>query len=106
MAEHARFASDTGMPVYFRDPRSPCRRASNDNANGLLRQYLPRTADLRRFSQAALDAIAAELNGRPRQPSAFRDPHSPGLARGATRLIGEACIGWPLTCIFGSPGRT
>jgi IS30 family transposase len=64
MAEHARFTADTGIPVYCCDPRSPWQRASNENANGLLRQYLPRTADLRRFSQADLDRIAAEL-GRP-----------------------------------------
>jgi transposase, IS30 family len=49
MAEHARFTSETGIPVSFCDLRSPWQRASNDNANGLLRQYLPRTADLRRL---------------------------------------------------------
>jgi IS30 family transposase len=75
MAEHARFTATTGIPVFFCDPRSPWQRASNENANGLLRQDLPRTADLRRFSQADLDRIAAELNGRPRQSSAFRHPH-------------------------------
>jgi transposase, IS30 family len=74
MAEHARFTADTGIPVYFCDPRSPWQRASNENANGLLRQYLPRTADLRRFSQADLDRIAAELNGRPRQILGFKTP--------------------------------
>jgi IS30 family transposase len=58
----------------FCDPRSPWQRASNDNANGLLRQYLPRTADLRRFSQADLDRIAAELNGRPRQILGLKTP--------------------------------
>ena len=62
-----RFTADTGVPVFFCDPRSPWQRASNENANGLLRQYLPRTADLRRFDQADLDRIAAELNSRPRQ---------------------------------------
>jgi IS30 family transposase len=60
--------------VFFCDPRSPWQRASNENANGLLRQYLPRTADLRRFSQADLDRIAAELNGRPRQSLGFQTP--------------------------------
>jgi IS30 family transposase len=74
MAEHARFTSDTGVPVFFCDPRSPWQRATNENANGLLRQYLPRTADLRRFSQADLDRIAAELNGRPRQILGFQTP--------------------------------
>jgi IS30 family transposase len=74
MAEHARLTADTGIPVYFCDPRSPWQRASNENANGLVRQYLPRTADLRRFSQAELDRIAAELNGRPRQLLGFETP--------------------------------
>ncbi len=74
MAEHAWFTADTGIPVFFCDPRSSWQRASNENANGLLRQYLPRTADLRRFSQADLDRIAAELNGRPRQSLGFQTP--------------------------------
>jgi IS30 family transposase len=74
MAEHARFTADTGIPVYFCDPRSPWQRASNENANGLLRQYLPRTADLRQFGQADLDRIATELNGRPRQILGFQTP--------------------------------
>jgi IS30 family transposase len=74
MAEHARFSADSGVPVYFCDPRSPWQRASNENANGLVRQYLPRTVDLRRFSQADLDRIAAELNGRPRQILGFQTP--------------------------------
>jgi transposase, IS30 family len=74
MAEHARFTADTGIPVFFCDPRSPWQRASNENANGLLRQYLPRTTDLRRFSQVDLDRIAAELNGRPRQILGFKTP--------------------------------
>jgi IS30 family transposase len=68
MAEHARFTADTGIPVYFCDPRSPWQRASNENANGLLRQYLPRTADLRQFRQIDLDRIAAELNGASTDP--------------------------------------
>jgi transposase, IS30 family len=74
MAEHAHFTADTGIPVFFCDPRSPWQRASNENANGLVRQYLPRTADLRQFSQADLDRIAAELNGRPRQILGFQTP--------------------------------
>jgi IS30 family transposase len=60
--------------VYFCDPRSPWQRASNENANGLVRQYLPRTADLRRFSQGDLDRIAGELNSRPRQILGFQTP--------------------------------
>ena len=60
--------------MYFCDPRSPWQRASNENTNGLLRQYLSTGADLRQLDQAALDAIAAELNGRPRQTLGFKTP--------------------------------
>jgi len=74
MAEHLRFSLDTGVAVYFCDPSSPWQRGTNENTNGLLRQYLPRTADLRQFSQEQLDAIAAELNGRPRQTLGWRSP--------------------------------
>jgi len=74
MAEHVQFSVDSGVQVYFCDPRSPWQRGTNENANGLLRQYLSKGADLRRFDQAALDAIAAELNGRPRQTLGFKTP--------------------------------
>ena len=74
MAAHARFTVDTGVAVYFCDPKSPWQRGSNENTNGLLRQYLPRHVNLRDFSQADLDGIAAELNGRPRQTLGFKTP--------------------------------
>ena len=74
MAEHLRFTIDSGVQVYFCDPRSPWQRGTNENTNGLLRQYLPRSGDLRQLDQAALDAIAAELNGRPRQTLGFKTP--------------------------------
>jgi IS30 family transposase len=74
MAEHLQFTIDSGVQVYFCDPRSPWQRGTNENTNGLLRQYLSKSIDLRRFDQAALDAIAAELNGRPRQTLGFRTP--------------------------------
>jgi IS30 family transposase len=74
MAEHLQFTIDSGVQVYFCDPRSPWQRGTNENTNGLLRQYLPKGGDFRQFDQAALDAIAAELNGRPRQTLGFRTP--------------------------------
>jgi IS30 family transposase len=74
MAEHLQFTIDSGLQVYFCDPRSPWQRGTNENTNGLLRQYLPKGSDLRQFDQAALEAIAAELNGRPRQTLGFQTP--------------------------------
>ena len=74
MAEHQRFTDETGIQVYFCDPKSPWQRGSNENTNGLLRQYLPRRLDFRTLSQADLDAIADELNGRPRQTLGFKTP--------------------------------
>ena len=74
MAAHARFTVDTGVAVYFCDPKNPWQRGSNENTNGLLRQYLPRHVSLRDYSQADLDDIAAELNGRPRQTLGFKTP--------------------------------
>ena len=62
------------VPVYFCDPRSPWQRGSNENTNGLLRQYFPKRSDLAPFTQADLDAVAAELNGRPRQTLGWRSP--------------------------------
>jgi len=74
MAEHARFSVATGVPVYFCDPRSPWQRGSNENTNGLLRQYFPKRSDLGLHSQADLDAVAAELNDRPRQTLRWKSP--------------------------------
>jgi IS30 family transposase len=74
MAEHARFTVETGVAVYFCDPKSPWQRGSNENTNGLLRQYLPRHVSMRDYSQDDLDDIAAELNGRPRQTLGFKTP--------------------------------
>jgi IS30 family transposase len=74
MAEHRRFTNQTGIDVYFCDPKSPWQRGSNENTNGLLRQYMPRRLDFRNLTQDNLDAIALELNDRPRQTLGFKTP--------------------------------
>ncbi len=74
MAAHARFSVAAGVPVYFCDPRSPWQRGSNENTNGLLRQYFPKRSDLKIHTQADLDAVADELTGRPRQTLHWKSP--------------------------------
>lgn len=74
MAQHAELRIDTGLPVYFCDPQSPWQRATNENTNGLLRQYFPKGTDLARHSGEDLAAVAATLNGRPRKTLGWRTP--------------------------------
>ena len=74
MAEHLRFRVDTGVEVYFCDPRSPWQRGSNENTNGLLRQYFPKGTDLSVHGPDVLQAAAHSLNGRPRQTLGGRTP--------------------------------
>ncbi|MGZ6693914.1 MAG: IS30 family transposase, partial [Solirubrobacteraceae bacterium] len=74
MAEHAKLRIDTGLQVYFCDPQSPWQRGTNENTNGLLRQYFPRGTDLARHSAEELAAVAEALNGRPRKTLGWRTP--------------------------------
>jgi len=74
MADHKRFTLATDVKVYFCDPRSPWQRGSNENTNGLLRQYFPKGKDLSIYPQAYLDKIAKRLNQRPRQTLGFASP--------------------------------
>lgn len=74
MADHTCFTLDTKVNVYFCDPQSPWQRGSNENTNGLLRQYFPKGTDLSVHSQAKLNAVARQLNERPRMTLNYRTP--------------------------------
>jgi IS30 family transposase len=74
MSEHVRFSVETGVAVYFCDPKSPWQRGTNENTNGLLRQYLPKRTDLSIYNQRQLDVIAKSLNTRPRKTLGFMTP--------------------------------
>ena len=74
MANHVQIAEATGLDIYFCGPHSPWQRGSNENTNGLLRQYLPKGSDLSFYGPGLLDKIASELNARPRKRHGFRPP--------------------------------
>ena len=74
MAQHSQLRLETGLVIYFCDPRSPWQRGTNENTNGLLRQYFPKGTDLSRYSERELDAVAATLNSRPRKTLDWNTP--------------------------------
>ena len=74
MAQHAQLRTDTNLAIYFCDPQSPWQRGTNENTNGLLRQYFPNRTDLTRHSPTDLDAVAAALNSRPRKTLGYKTP--------------------------------
>jgi len=76
MARHRDLAQANNIQVYFADPYSPWQRGSNENANGLIREYLPKGSDLSGFSQPELNAIANRLNDRPRKILGYQSPRA------------------------------
>jgi IS30 family transposase len=74
LSEHAKFTIETGILVFFADPRSPWQRGTNENTNGLLRQYFPKGTDLTRWSAADLEAVAHVLNTRPQKTLGWKTP--------------------------------
>jgi IS30 family transposase len=84
MGRHAEFTAATRTPVYFCDPASPWQRGSNENTNGLLRQYFPKSSDLSVHTVEDLTAVAAELDNRPRKVLGWDTP-----AQRFTRLVAE-----------------
>ncbi len=74
MSAHTQFKVETGIPVFFADPHSPWQRGTNENTNGLLRQYFPKGTDLSRWSAEEIDAVAHALNTRPRKTLGWKTP--------------------------------
>ena len=74
LSAHAAFTAETGIPVFFADPRSPWQRGTNENTNGLLRQYFPKGTDLARWGKDNLEAVAIEINSRPRKILGWKTP--------------------------------
>ena len=95
LSQHAAFKVETGIPVYFADPHSPWQRGTNENTNGLLRQYFPKGTDLSRWSADEIEAVAAALNSRPARRSAGRTP-AEALDRALTIKLNKPVLRRPV----------
>jgi IS30 family transposase len=98
MAKHKSFTVATNVKVYFCDPQSPWQRGTNENTNGLLRQYLPKKTDLSGYSQSDLDKVALRLNQRPRKTLGFETPASKLQASVAHRPVETAPVTGKFAC--------
>jgi len=90
MSQHAQLRIDTGLAIFFCDPHSPWQRGSNENTNGLLRQYFPKGTDLSKHSTKELGAVAGSLNGRPRKTLAWKTPAE--ALNEHLLLVQQACV--------------
>ncbi len=93
LSGHAQFALDTGTKVFFADPHSPWQRPTNENTNGLLRQYFPKGTDLSRWSSTDLEAVAMAINNRPRKILGWRTPAE--VFEEQSRLLQQPCVKRP-----------
>jgi IS30 family transposase len=90
MAQHDRLKIDAGIQVYFCDPQSPWQRGTNENTNGLLRQYFPKGTDLSIHSADEISAVAAALNARPRKTLGWKTPAENRELRQANEILRKA----------------
>ncbi len=103
MSAHAKFSVETGIPVFFADPQSPWQRGTNENTNGLLRQYFPKGTDLSCWSAEEIEAVAHALNTRPRKTLGWKTPAEAFNEHLLLLQQAGVCIDW-LNLVSFAPG--